>query len=77
MITLAFFLFVNFSPIYPTGRYITTTINNIGPTLTISDNDQVSSALLKSSQRSKSPMAANPNLIPAHTYYTRSKSVYD
>jgi len=47
------------------------------PTVNISDNDQVSSALLKSSQRSKSPMATNPNLIPAHTYYTRSKSVYD
>ncbi|CAF0865094.1 unnamed protein product [Rotaria sordida] len=71
------------SPMYPSGRYISSiTNNNIGTTLTISDSDNrdpISSAILKvsSSQqnRGKSQMTNNTPL-PTHSYYTRSKSSY-
>jgi hypothetical protein len=60
-----------------------TTNNNIGTTLTISDSDNrdpISSAILKSSSnqqyRGKSPMT-NTSPLPTHSYYTRSKSVID
>ncbi|CAF2569255.1 unnamed protein product [Rotaria sp. Silwood2] len=73
------------SPMYPSGRYISSITNNnnnnVGTTLTISDSDNrdpISSAILKvsSSQqhRGKSQMTNNTPL-PTHSYYTRSKSV--
>ncbi len=63
---------------YSTSRYLSTTMNNVNPTLTISDSDNrdpVSSVMIKTSQRGKSPMATNPTSYPTHSYYTRSKSV--
>ncbi len=50
------------------------------PTLTISDSnnrDHVSSVMLKTSYRGKSPMTTNTTSYPTHSYYTRSKSVND
>jgi len=67
------------TPIYPTNRYLSTTTNNVNTTLTISDSDNrdpVSSIMLKSSQRGKSPMTTNTTSFPTHSYYTRSKSSY-
>jgi hypothetical protein len=68
---------------YPSGRYISsTTNNNIGTTLTISDSDNrdpISSAILKATAnqqyRGKSPMT-NSAPLSTHSYYTRSKSVF-
>jgi hypothetical protein len=67
------------TPIYPTNRYLNTTTHHVNAMLTISDSDNrdpVSSVMLKTSQRGKSPMATNPNSFPTHSYYTRSKSTY-
>ncbi|CAF3360316.1 unnamed protein product [Rotaria sp. Silwood1] len=76
------------NPMYPSGRYISSITNNnnnnnIGTTLTVSDSDNrdpISSAILKvsSSQqhRGKSQMTNNISL-PTHSYYTRSKSVFN
>lgn len=72
---------------YSSGRYLNSSMNNnpnnYGPTLTISDSDNrdpIASAMLKASSnqsyRGKSPMA-NPMPLPTHSYYTRSKSVFD
>jgi hypothetical protein len=59
-----------------------TTSNNIGTTLSISDSDNrdpISSAILKATSnqqyRGKSPMT-NTAPLPTHSYYTRSKSVF-
>jgi hypothetical protein len=74
---ISVFLLVNFSPIYPTGRYMGSHMNT---TLTISDSDNrdpISSAILKATHRGKSPMGTNTNSFPTHSYYTRSKSVHD
>ena len=63
---------------YSTGRYMSATTTNVNPTLTISDSDNrdpVSSVMIKTSQRGKSPMSTNPTSFPTHSYYTRSKSV--
>ncbi|CAF3967910.1 unnamed protein product [Rotaria sp. Silwood2] len=67
------------TPIYSTGRYMHTTTRNTNTTLTISDTDNrdsISSTMLKSSQRGKSPMTTTTNTLPTHSYYTRSKSSY-
>ncbi|UJR21206.1 hypothetical protein I4U23_024303 [Adineta vaga] len=67
------------TPIYPTGRYLTTTANNTGTTLTISDSDnreQVAGVLFKAVHRGKSTMGNNLTALPTHSYYTRSKSSY-
>jgi hypothetical protein len=69
------------TPMYPSGRYISSTTNNIGATLAVSDSDNrdiISSAILKASNqqhRGKSQMT-NTNPLPTHSYYTRSKSSY-
>jgi hypothetical protein len=68
---------------YPSGRYMSsTTNNNFGTTLTISDSDNrdpIASAILKAASnqpyRGKSPMANTTTPLPTHSYYTRSKSV--
>ncbi len=73
---------IHSSPMYPSGRYMGSTINNnFGTTLTISDSDNrdpIASAILKAASnqqyRGKSPMT-NPPPLPTHSYYTRSKSV--
>ncbi|CAM4742975.1 unnamed protein product [Rotaria magnacalcarata] len=73
------------TPMYPSGRYISTITNNnnnnLGTALTISDSDNrdpVSSAILKVSSnqpyRGKSQLT-NTTSLPTHSYYTRSKSV--
>jgi hypothetical protein len=67
---------------YPSGRYMSsTTTNNFGTTLSLSDSDNrdpITSAMLKAASnqpyRGKSPMA-NTAPLPTHSYYTRSKSV--
>jgi hypothetical protein len=72
---------------YSSGRYLNTSTNNnsnnYGPTLTLSDSDNrdpIASAILKASSnqsyRGKSPMT-NSMSLPTHSYYTRSKSVFD
>jgi hypothetical protein len=69
---------------YPSGRYTSiTSNNNMGTTLTISDSDNrdpISSAILKASSnqqhRGKSPIT-NTAPLPTHSYYTRSKSVFN
>ncbi|CAF5083341.1 unnamed protein product, partial [Rotaria magnacalcarata] len=74
------------TPMYPSGRYISTITNNnnnnLGTALTISDSDNrdpVSSAILKVSSnqpyRGKSQLT-NTTSLPTHSYYTRSKSSY-
>jgi hypothetical protein len=63
---------------YSTSRYLGGTANNVNPTLTISDSDNrdpVSSVMIKTSPRGKSPMTTNTTSFPTHSYYTRSKSV--
>ncbi|CAF4539031.1 unnamed protein product [Rotaria sp. Silwood1] len=69
------------TPIYPTGRYMHTTTSNTNSTLTISDTDNrdpISSTILKSSPRGKSPITTTTtHTLPTHSYYTRSKSVYE
>jgi hypothetical protein len=71
------------TPMYPSGRYMSSTANNnnYGTALTISDSDNrdpITSAILKAASnqpyRGKSPMASTAPL-PTHSYYTRSKSV--
>ncbi|CAF0887483.1 unnamed protein product [Rotaria sp. Silwood1] len=68
------------TPIYPTGRYMHTTTSNTNSTLTISDTDNrdpISSTILKSSPRGKSPITTTTtHTLPTHSYYTRSKSSY-
>ncbi|CAF0908973.1 unnamed protein product [Rotaria sordida] len=67
------------TPIYSTGRYMHGTTNNTNTTLTISDTDNrdpISSTILKSSQRGKSPITTTTNRLPTHSYYTRSKSSF-
>ncbi|CAF1261379.1 unnamed protein product [Rotaria sordida] len=67
------------TPIYSTGRYMHGTTNNTNTTLTISDTDNrdpISSTILKSSQRGKSPITTTTNRFPTHSYYTRSKSSF-
>lgn len=68
------------TPMYSSGQYMNN--NNLGATLTLSDSDNrdsVSSNMLKNSSyqqyRGKSPVS-NPTSLPAHSYYTRSKSSY-